>query len=117
MRAHNDISAGAVPAGAERFDAAAQVLALLADPTRLRLLSLLTAEQDVSTLTAKVPASRSSVSQHLGRLRLAGLVQARRDGRRVYYRVTSDHLSALVAEALDYADHVTLGIPHHRGDG
>ncbi|NIJ11379.1 DNA-binding transcriptional ArsR family regulator [Saccharomonospora amisosensis] len=115
MRAHNDVS-GEQLAEADRFAEAAQVLALLADPTRLQLLSLLTTEQDVSTLSARVPASRSSVSQHLGRLRLAGLVHARKDGRRVLYRVTSDHLSALVAEALDYADHVTLGIPHHRRD-
>lgn len=93
---------------------AAEVLAHLADPTRLHLLWLLTTEQDVSTLTAQVAASRSSVSQHLGRLRLAGLVQARRDGRRMYYRITSDHLAKLVTEALDYADHAVRDIPHHR---
>jgi DNA-binding transcriptional ArsR family regulator len=84
---------------------AAEVLAHLADPTRLHLLRLLIVEQDVGTLTAQVAASRSSVSQHLGRLRLAGLVQARRDGRRMLYRITSDHLAALVGEALEYAEH------------
>jgi DNA-binding transcriptional ArsR family regulator len=71
---------------------AADVLAQLADPTRLHLVRLLgSGEQDVSTLTEQVAASRSSVSQHLGRLRLAGLVRARRDGRRMLYRVTSGH--------------------------
>lgn len=94
---------------------AAEVLGHLADPTRLHLLRLLTHEQDVSTLTAQVTASRSSVSQHLGRLRLAGLVQARREGRRMLYRITSDHLATLVAEALEYAEHIVGGIPHHRG--
>jgi predicted transcriptional regulator len=60
---------------------AAELLAQLADPTRLQLVRLLgTEEQDVTTLTGQVSASRSSVSQHLGRLRLAGLVAARRDG-------------------------------------
>ncbi|MFI9383272.1 ArsR/SmtB family transcription factor [Kutzneria sp. NPDC052558] len=101
----------------ERLSIAADVLRHLADPTRLHLLHLLGdnhGEQDVNTLTEQVPASRSSVSQHLGRLRLAGLVQARRDGRRMLYRVTSDHLSGLVEEALGYADHAVLGIPHHR---
>jgi len=101
----------------ERLGIAADVLRHLADPTRLHLLHLLSdGEQDVSTLTAQVPASRSSVSQHLGRLRLAGLVQARRDGRRMLYRITSDHLSGLVEEALGFADHAVLGIPHHRTD-
>lgn len=111
MRAHGDISIG--DEAERRFEMASGVLALLADPTRLHLLQLLDDEQDVSTLSAQVPASRSSVSQHLGRLRLAGLVRARRDGRRMVYRITSDHLAALVEEALDYADHAVRGIPHH----
>jgi DNA-binding transcriptional ArsR family regulator len=105
MRAHEHSTELAV---------AAEVLGLLADPTRLHLLQLLSEEQDVSTLTAWVTASRSSVSQHLGRLRLAGLVQARREGRRMLYRITSDHLTKLVTEALDYADHAVRGIPHHQ---
>jgi hypothetical protein len=29
------------------------------------------------------------------------------------YRITSDHLSGLVEEALGYADHAVRGIPHH----
>lgn len=95
---------------------AAEVLRHLADPTRLHLLRLLAeGEQDVSTLVAKVTASRSSVSQHLGRLRLAGLVRAHRAGRRMLYRITSDHLSALVNETLEFADHSVRGIPHHQG--
>ncbi|WP_215547268.1 ArsR/SmtB family transcription factor [Amycolatopsis sp. CA-230715] len=116
MCAHKNVSASA--GGAHQVDGAqlgvaAEVLAHLADPTRLHLLHLLRTEQDVSTLTAQVSASRSSVSQHLARLRLAGLVHVRRDGRRMYYRITSDHLSALVDEALGYADHTVRGIPHH----
>ena len=117
MRAHNNMataSASQQPVEDQRLVVAAEVLGLLADPTRLQLLRLLaTGEQDVTTLAGQVIASRSSVSQHLGRLRLAGLVQARRDGRRMLYRTTSDHLSALVDEALEFADHTVRGIPHH----
>src|SRR3954471_8874213 len=105
------------PGPADQLVLAAEVLGHLADPTRLHLLRLLAAgEQDVNTLTAQVAASRSSVSQHLGRLRLAGLVQAHRDGRRMLYRITSDHLAKLVTEALEYADHAVRGIPHHQRD-
>jgi DNA-binding transcriptional ArsR family regulator len=95
---------------------AAEVLTHLADPTRLHLVRLLAArEQDVSTLTGQVAASRSSVSQHLGRLRLAGLVRARRDGRRMLYQVTSGHLIALAEQAFGYAEHVVRARPeHHR---
>jgi DNA-binding transcriptional ArsR family regulator len=91
------------------------VLGHLADPTRLHLLRLLASgEQDVTALTAQVPASRSSVSQHLSRLRLAGLVTVRRRGRHMLYRISSDHLAALVDEACQYADHELRGVPHHR---
>lgn len=116
MRAHKNISSDgrAQPLDPARLAVAAEVLGHLADPTRLHLLRLLTTEQDVSSLTAQVAASRSSVSQHLARLRLAGLVQARRDGRRMLYRITSDHLADLVTDVLDYADHAIADIPHHR---
>jgi DNA-binding transcriptional ArsR family regulator len=118
MRAHNNMEAASASQQSvevERLVVAAEVLGLLADPTRLHLLRLLAAgEQDVTTLAGQVAASRSSVSQHLGRLRLSGLVRARRDGRRMLYRTTSDHLAALVDEALEFADHTVRGIPHHQ---
>lgn len=118
MRAHNHMATAhdsQQAPGTEQLAHAADTLRHLADPTRLHLLRLLAhGEQDVSTLTAQVTASRASVSQHLGRLRLAGLVQARREGRRMIYRVTSDHLGRLVDEACEFADHLVHDIPHHR---
>jgi DNA-binding transcriptional ArsR family regulator len=111
MRAHNNL---ATDSASQQLSVAADVLRHLADPTRLHLLRLLASgEQDVSTLAAQVTASRSSVSQHLGRLRFAGMVQAHRTGRRMLYRITSDHLSTLVNEVLEFADHTVRGIPHH----
>lgn len=101
----------------DQLTIAAEVLGHLADPTRLRVLQLLAvSEQDVGTLTAQVAASRSSVSQHLGRLRLAGLVHAHRDGQRMLYRLASDHLQALIEEAYQFAGHLLHDIPHHRAD-
>ncbi|WP_026120294.1 ArsR/SmtB family transcription factor [Nocardiopsis potens] len=116
MHAHNNAN-GPPEDSDEQYGAAAEVLGLLADPTRLHLLRLLGTEQDVTTLTAQVEASRSSVSQHLGRLRLAGLVTSRKDGRRMLYRITSDHLAALVDEALGYAYHAVHDIPDHAVTG
>ena len=117
MRAHIvNIDPGQQSGDGERLAVASEVLRNLADPTRLHLVRLLTGgEQDVTTLTAQVPASRSSVSQHLARLRLAGLVRARRDGRRMMYRIASSHLSELVDGVLAFADHVVHGVPHHPG--
>ncbi|MEV7982544.1 metalloregulator ArsR/SmtB family transcription factor [Streptomyces sp. NPDC086519] len=92
--------------GEEQFVLAAEVLALLGDRTRLTLLHALTAgEADVSTLTEVCGAARPAVSQHLARLRLAGLVGTRKEGRRVVYSLRHGHLRRLVDEALKVADH------------
>jgi DNA-binding transcriptional ArsR family regulator len=87
-------------------EAATGVLRLLADGTRLRLMWLLChGEHDVSTLTDAVGVARPAVSQHLAKLRLAGLVTTHRAGRRVYYRARHGHIRRLVTEALYAADH------------
>ncbi|MGP4002209.1 ArsR/SmtB family transcription factor [Streptomyces sp. 8N706] len=98
----------------ERLAAAAAVLALLADRTRLALLQqLIQGEADVATLTAACGAARPSVSQHLAKLRLAGLVATRKDGRRVVYTLQHGHLKRLVTEALSVADHQLGHLPPH----
>lgn len=102
------------PAERERLAVAAEVLSLLADRTRLALLRRLgDGEADVSSLTQVCDATRTSVSQHLARLRLAGLVTTRKDGRRVIYRLRHGHLRRLVAEALNVADHQISQLPPH----
>ncbi|QKV93672.1 helix-turn-helix transcriptional regulator [Streptomyces sp. NA02950] len=99
---------------AAQFDRAARLLGLLADRTRLVLLHTLTAgEADVTALTAACSAARPAVSQHLAKLRLAGLVTSRKDGRRVVYALQDGHLARLVAEALSHADHELSGLPRH----
>ncbi|MFC7529673.1 ArsR/SmtB family transcription factor [Actinoplanes sp. GCM10030250] len=92
------------------------LLAMLADATRLRLMAvLLRGEQDVTALTEAVGAARPAISQHLGKLRLAGLVTTRRDGRRAVYSVADEHVARLVTEALHAAEHRVSDRPgHHR---
>ncbi|MFD0278183.1 ArsR/SmtB family transcription factor [Kitasatospora sp. NPDC127111] len=98
----------------ERLETAAGILALLADRTRLALMQRLgEGEADVTTLTEACGAARPSVSQHLGKLRLAGLVTTRKDGRRVVYALRHGHLRRLVNEALNVADHQISGLPPH----
>ncbi|GAA2485692.1 metalloregulator ArsR/SmtB family transcription factor [Streptomyces thermolineatus] len=89
---------------------AADVFAMLADATRLRLLWLLAQEEsDVGSLAERCEVSRTAVSQHLAKLRLAGLVKTRREGRHVFYSLHDGHLRRLVLEALGHADHRTSG--------
>ncbi|MZE74389.1 metalloregulator ArsR/SmtB family transcription factor [Streptomyces sp. SID5789] len=100
--------------GEEQFALAAELLALLGDRTRLTLLHALTdGEADVTTLTEVCEAARPAVSQHLARLRLAGLVSTRKEGRRVVYTLRDGHLRRLVDEALNVADHRLGDRPLH----
>jgi DNA-binding transcriptional ArsR family regulator len=72
------------------------VFAALADPTRRRLLELLSQRGDATAteLAADLPVSRQAVVKHLVVLDQAGLVTGRRDGRERRYQVRPDALSA-----------------------
>lgn len=85
---------------------AAASLRLLGDPTRMKLLwALAQGASNVGRLAQLAGASPAAVSQHLAKLRLAGLVRARRRGTYVYYSVADDHVAGLVADAIDHAAH------------
>lgn len=98
----------------DEFEAAAAVLKLLADPTRLRVLhALLSSECSVGDLARAVEAQPAAVSQHLAKLRLGRLVTTRREGNRVHYSLADEHVARLVHEALHEADHLVGGSSHH----
>ncbi|MEO3779484.1 metalloregulator ArsR/SmtB family transcription factor [Micromonospora sp. B11E3] len=98
----------------DEVEAATDMLRMLADGTRLRLMCLLSAgEQDVTALVRAVGVARPAVSQHLGKLRLAGLVTVRRDGRRALYRARGGHVRRLVSEVMHAASHRITGAPEH----
>jgi DNA-binding transcriptional ArsR family regulator len=104
---------GTKPSPSE-FEAAAVVLKMLADPTRLRVLhALLSGERSVNDLAEAVEAQPAAVSQHLAKLRLGHLVATRREGNRIHYSLANDHVERLVREALFEADHLVGGATHH----
>ncbi len=71
-----------------------ELLRTLGDPTRVRLLHLLAAEElTVAELTRATRLSQSRVSTHLGRLKEAGLVRDRRDGQASYYSLCPEDLA------------------------
>jgi DNA-binding transcriptional ArsR family regulator len=79
------------------LQAAGATFDLLSAPTRLHLMWLLARrEYDVGSLAARTGATVALVSQHLAKLRLAGLVTARRDGRRHIYAVEDPHVLTLI---------------------
>ncbi len=99
---------------AEQVSVAVHSFALLADPTRVRMLwALRDAELDVATLAAVAGCRPTAASQHLSKLRFAGLVEGERAGQRVVYRLRGGHVRALLTEALFHADHHVSGGPIH----
>lgn len=90
------------------LEIATTVFRLLADGTRVQLLLLLReGERSVGELADATGASPTSVSQHLAKMRLSGVVVSRKDGAFVRYSLTDDHLLALVDEAISHAVHQT----------
>ncbi len=68
----------------------AELFSAFGDTSRVRILSVLAAgEQNVGTLAAAVGLSESAVSHHMRALRQMRLVEARREGRQVFYRLDS----------------------------
>jgi ArsR family transcriptional regulator, cadmium/lead-responsive transcriptional repressor len=69
----------------------------LGDPTRLRLLEFLLAEEHtVSDCVAHVQLSQGRVSSHLAYLASCGFVTVRRSGRFAYYRAVDERVADLV---------------------
>lgn len=77
-----------------------QVFKLLSDETRLRILMYLLREGElhVTALCERLMQSQPAVSHHLALLRVAGLIEPRRDGKHNYYSIKSDHFHRLIGE-------------------
>ncbi|MGH9178988.1 MAG: ArsR/SmtB family transcription factor, partial [Acidimicrobiales bacterium] len=88
-----------VPLSEERAAALAGLFSVLADPVRLRLLSLITSvpagEACVCELVEPLDRSQPTISHHLKILADAGLIVGEKRGRWVWYRPVPDRLAEL----------------------
>lgn len=74
----------------------------LAHPTRIRIIELLQqGERSVGELVVDLELEQSNVSQQLGILRAKGVIESRRDGTTVRYRVKDPRVFELLATAKD----------------
>lgn len=79
---------------------AVRLLSALANQKRLMIMSFLfQGELSVNALAQKVGLSQSALSQHLAKLRHAGIVSTRREGQTIFYKSVSDDAKTVV-EAL-----------------
>lgn len=88
----------------------AALMGALSSPTRIRaIFALLEAgELPAGELAKAVRMSPSATSHQLRVLRDLGLVRRRREGRRVFYALSDDHLGVLLKESLYHVDHARL---------
>src|SRR5215510_10806620 len=100
---------GAAPSRRERLmtsgaaEALAETFRILGDPTRVRILDVLTSgEACVCDLAGLVGMSESAVSHQLRLLRSMRLVRPRREGRHIYYRLDDQHIMALFQQGLKH---------------
>ncbi|KCZ55593.1 hypothetical protein HY29_11800 [Hyphomonas beringensis] len=81
----------------DRIHEASEVMKAMASETRLKIMCALSdGELAVNQLAEMTGQSQSAVSQHLAKLRAAGLVESRRDAQTIYYRCSGGIGEALV---------------------
>ena len=83
----------------ENAGAAGQLLKALGNPDRLLLLcQLVHGEMNVGELEDRLKIVQPTLSQQLGVLRREGLVDTRRDGRQIYYSISSPEALAIIGK-------------------
>ncbi|WEO99406.1 metalloregulator ArsR/SmtB family transcription factor [Streptomyces sp. FXJ1.172] len=117
-----EIAGGFEDPPAEVLAEAAAAFGLLASSARLHLMwALSQGESDVTHLADRVGGALPAVSQHLAKLKLAGLVRSRREGRRqVYYIDDPDVVTlvrVMVGQLTARAQHASAPVHRLRGIG
>ncbi|WP_295715522.1 metalloregulator ArsR/SmtB family transcription factor [uncultured Mitsuokella sp.] len=82
----------------------AELFKILGDKTRIKLLSLLVAEQEmcVCDIAESLQMGRSAISHQLRVLRSARLVKYRKEGKEAWYSLDDDHVVRLMCQGLDH---------------
>ena len=85
----------------------ADLFKTLGDPTRIKILSLLTKTEEmrVYDIADSLTMGQSAISPQLRVLRSARLVKFRRDGKEVLYSIDDDHVMKLLGQGLEHVQH------------
>ncbi|HEY4316291.1 MAG TPA: metalloregulator ArsR/SmtB family transcription factor [Herbaspirillum sp.] len=99
----------------QNLESVATVLRALSNSSRLRItLALLHAELSVATLEESLEIKQPNLSQQLAELRKAGILEARRSAKSVFYSIADSNVRdviALIAASIDNLDGVPLSQP------
>lgn len=91
-------SSSASPATRQNTTVAGDLLRILANERRLLIIGELARQREVNVnaLARTVGLSQSALSQHLAKMRAAGVVACRRDGPNVWYRLATPQIAELL---------------------
>jgi len=90
----------------ETVQKASVILKALADPTRIKILHLLSQEAcSVGHIADVLGMSQSAVSHQLATLRNVQLGGYRRQGQTVYYSCKDDHVITMLRQLIEHAEH------------
>jgi ArsR family transcriptional regulator, lead/cadmium/zinc/bismuth-responsive transcriptional repressor len=106
-----DLLRSGLPPGDE-IEEAVELLGALSNRTRLRIVHALSGGEElcVCDVAHLVGSSVSKASHHLGRLRAAGVVTFRSDGRMAYYRLSEPRARTLLEASLGAPERVVEGV-------
>jgi DNA-binding transcriptional ArsR family regulator len=80
------------------YEIKAKIISVLANPKRLQIIELLgKSERTVSDLSADLKIAQATTSQHLAVMRKSGIVETRKDGNFVYYRLADQKIAEACA--------------------
>lgn len=99
----------------EYVNLAADIMRMLAEPTRIRIILTLEkrGELPVGELAESIAKKQNTVSQHLAKLRISQIVGTRSEGTKVFYRLLNEHAVKLVTQAVFQAEHAQTEKPRH----
>lgn len=81
----------------------ADLFKVFGDPTRIRILSVLSQqEMCVQDIADALSMNQSAISHQLRTLKQSALVKFRRDGKTIYYSLADDHVATIMAQGLEH---------------
>jgi DNA-binding transcriptional ArsR family regulator len=81
----------------------AELFRTFSDTSRVRILSaLVSSEMNISALAETIGISESAISHHMRGLRQMQIVQSRREGKEVYYKIEDEHIIELFQQGVNH---------------
>ena len=98
------------------FDAAAELFRQMSDPVRVRIFWILShREECVINISAMLGMSSPAVSHHLRQLKECGIIESRREGKEVYYRVNDGERGILLHDVVEKITEIACPLDERDG--